>query len=359
MSPVAGLVRLRKHQFGRQEVHGTAVPATRAYGWTGTPGVDLSWTDPEVDTGSIDPVAPPYRGAPELTWNETTPSLVYNDIPRVLSGFFGGAEVPVASGAAQTWTHEPASETVDDPDLYTGQFGDDVLTDWFQLRDGILESFEFTGEDGLGPIAASIDWRFGAVASTGSTDSPVTGVVPTPGLSVSKDDAIVYLKDCLIRLADTPAGLAAGQVTNALHAFALRGEHEVDQKRYANGDQSFDIDEYGPGARKISLEATWAKKAAIVGVGSESDDWMSDEAVDRYVELVFVSKRLAQAPSTYYGWTVSMPMRYKTREEGEIGGNTTVVLTGEAFFDPDDFGGVFRSVLVCTLTEAELGEIGS
>ena len=357
--PVAGLVRLRKHQLGRQAAHGTAVAATRAYGWTGTPSVDLAWTDPEIDTGSLDPVAAPYREAPDITWNETTPALVYNDIPSIMAGFFGGAEVPTGAGTAKTWTHEPASETIDEPDEFTGEFGDDVLTDWFQFRDGILESFEITGEDGGGPISASRTWRFGSVASTGSTDSPVSGVVPTPGLSVATDDAIVYLKDMLIRIADTEAGLAAGQVTNALHAFVLSGEHEIDQKRYANGDQSFDVDEYGPGARKISLQCTWAKKAAIVGTGSESDDWMSDDAVNRYVQLVFVSKKVAQAPSTYYGWTVTMPMRYYTREEGEIGGNTTVVLTGNAFYDPIDFEGVFRSVLVCTLDEAGLGEIGS
>ena len=58
--------------------------------------------------------------------------------------------------------------------------------------------------------------------------------------------------------------------------------------------------------------------------------------------------------STPYSWTFTAPMRYYTRTEGEEGGNTTVVLTGHAFFDADE-PSIFNSSLVCTLTDAELG----
>jgi hypothetical protein len=54
-----------------------------------------------------------------------------------------------------------------------------------------------------------------------------------------------------------------------------------------------------------------------------------------------------------------MPMRYYTRTEGESGQNSTIILTGHAFYDPDDLDGVFESVIVNTLTEAELGDAGS
>jgi hypothetical protein len=86
---------------------------------------------------------------------------------------------------------------------------------------------------------------------------------------------------------------------------------------------------------------------------------MSDESVNRYVKLLFTSTVLAQTPSTYYGLTITMPMRYYTRAEAEVGQNTAIVLTGHAFYDPDDFDGVFEAVLVNTLTAAELGEAGS
>lgn len=354
-----GFVRLRKHQFGRQGVFGTKVPATRAYAMSGTPSVDLAWTDPEVDTGSRDPVAAPYRGPSELTLSATYPSLGYNTITKILSGFFGGAVSPTGSGTAQTWAFAPASETVDDPDLYTYEFGDDVLNDWFQFGDGVIESFEITGPEGLGALEATADWRFGSVASTGSTDAPVTGTVPTPGLAADPNEAYLYLKDMGIYIADTVAGLAAGQITDALHTFVLRGNVEYDLKRYANGDQSFDIDAYGPGARGIELECTFAKTSDTVGTGSESDDWMSDQSVIRYARLLFTSTVVAQSPSTFYSLEIVMPMRYYTREDGESGGNTTVVLTGHAFFDPDDLDGVFTADLVNTLTEADLGIVGS
>ena len=42
-----------------------------------------------------------------------------------------------------------------------------------------------------------------------------------------------------------------------------------------------------------------------------------------------------------------------------VGGAPGVVFSGHAFYDPEDFEGVFESVLVNTLSEAELGEAGS
>jgi hypothetical protein len=357
MSPIAGFVRLRKHQFARQADFGTAVAATRAYPFGGTPSVELNWTDPEIDVGSRDVVAPPYRGAPDLTASLTDPAVAYDNLPLMLCAFFGGAVGPTG-GPAYTWQYDPASTTVDEPDLFTYEFGDDVLTDWFQLGDGMLDSLEINGPDGLGPLDASMSWRFGSVGSSGSTDSPDNPVVPTAALNVSTTDAIVYLKDGEIHIADTYAGLAAGKVSDALHSFSLKLSQEVDVKRFANGTQSFDAQAYGPGARTIELECTFAKTADIVGIGSESDDWMSDDAVNRYVQLKFTSTKMATG-ATPYSWVFSMPMRYYTRTEGEIGGNTVVVLTGHAFYDPSYLQGVFESTLVNTLAEATLGSVGS
>jgi hypothetical protein len=52
----------------------------------------------------------------------------------------------------------------------------------------------------------------------------------------------------------------------------------------------------------------------------------------------------------------SMPMRYYTREDGEIGGNETVTLTGKAFLEPNVLQYAFTTEVVCTLEEADLGE---
>lgn len=357
--PVQGLVRLRKHQFGRQAVFGTEVAATRAYPVKGVPEVELNWTDPDIDEGSLDPVSPPHREKPDLTAPLNFPQLGYNDIPLIMSGFFGGQVVPTGGGTAKTWTHQPASETVDEFDPFIYEFGDDVLTDWYQLRDGIIESFEITVPTGLSVCTADVTWRFGHVASTGSTDAPVVGTVPTPALDLDTESTLLYGKDLGIYIADSVAGLAAGQIMDAFHSGVIRGSGDIDEKLYANATQEFDTSAYARATRMIEFEYRFAKTADTVGTGSESDDWMSDESVTRYMQWIFTSKVLAQSPSTFYKWTITAPARYYTRTEEDEGGNSVIVLTGHAFFDPEDANYVFKSVLINTLTEAELGLAGS
>lgn len=352
--PIQGFVKKRKHQFGRQTAQGTAVPATRAYPFQGVPDVDLAWTDPEVDTGSIYPVVAPHRETPVITASLTDNSLAYNNVPILMSGIFGGDVDPTGGGTAKTWTHEPDAVTVDPFDRYTYQFGDDVLTDWFQLIDGILTSVEITIPEGPGVCTVAMDWKYGAANSTGSTDSPVTGTVPTPDLTVDINPAYVYKKDLSIFIADDPDYVNSSQILDALHSGVIRITQEIDEKFFANGTQAFEADDWGRASAAIEYELTFAKTADTVGVGSESDDWMSDQSVDRYIRLWFESTVLAQTPSTPYSWDISGPMRYYTRADGEIGGNTTVTLTGHAFLDAEGFGGVIRSILIGTLAAAEL-----
>jgi hypothetical protein len=357
--PVRGLVRLRKHQFGRQQDWGTKVPATRAYPFKGVPEHDLNWVDPDVDAGSLDPTVAPHREVPNLSASLNYPQLGYNDLPLLLCGFFGGQVSPTGGGTAKTWTHEPSSTELEGLDPFVYEFGDDALDDWFQDGNGVVESFDVTIPPGLTAVTVDSTWKFGSVSSTGSTDSPVDGTVPTPDLAVDTNPAIVYGKDLSVYIADSVAGLAAGQIVDAFHGGVMHFAGDLDEKRYANGSQTFDVDEFVRATRAISFEMTFAKTADIVGVGSESDHWMADQAVDRYIQFKFLSTALAQTPSTFNEWTLTAPCRYYTRTEGDEGGNSTVVLTGHAFFDPEDLELVLRSVLVNTLSEAELGLAGS
>jgi hypothetical protein len=342
---------MRKHQFGRQSALNTPVAAVKAYPFSGVPSVDLGWTDREIDVGSIDPVAAPLRGAGDLTASLSDPGVEYNSLPLMFAAIFGGSVDPTTpgDGTAKAWSWAPASETVDEPDVFTYEFGDDVTTDWYQLGDGLLESLELAGPEGLGPFTASMTWRFGSMNSSGSTDEPDSPAVPT-SLDVDPDGAILYLKDLGIYIASSVAGLAAGQVTDALHAVTLRISGDLDQKRFANGDQSFDIDAYGRATRLIEVELMFAKTSDTVGIGSESDAWMSDSAVTRYIELKATSlvKIEPEDPDIFYSMDLIMPLRYYTREEGDSGGNTVVTLTGHAFFDADDLEGVFTADVVCT-----------
>jgi len=356
--PVRGLVRLRRHQFGRQAAFGTPVAATKAYLLSGVPEVELNWTDPEVDAGSLVEVAAPHREAPDLTAPLDVPQLRYNYVPLLLSGFFGGQIAPTGGGTAQTWAYNPASVApLDDLDPFIYEFGDDVEEDWYQIQDGVLESFEVAIPVGLGACTGSASWRFGSVASTGSTDSPVVGDVPTD-LSPEANETVVYGKDLAIYIADTEAGLAAGQVLDALYSGTIRFSGDLDQKRYANGTQTFEVSEVARATLMVEYELRLAKTTDIVGVGSESDHWMADEAVDRYLRLTFTSTVEAQG-GTPYSWTMSSPTRYRTRTEDAEGGNSVVVLTGRAWYDAGTFAGFYKSTVVNTLTEAELGEAGS
>lgn len=350
---LAGFVKRRKHMFGRQSAFGTPVAAKRAYAFKGVPTEDPQWTDPDVDTGSIDFVVAPYREAGEYGATLTTPSLHYNDLPLIFSGFFGGGVTP--SGAvAKTWLYEPASTTVDAVDPFTYEFTDDVVSDAEQFSDGIILNWEITGPEGLGALTASTTWTFGHLGGAGFTDFPDNPVVPT-ALSVDPNEAIVYLKDLGIYIASDPYDLAysGSRVADALHTFTLRGSVEIDRKRWANGDQSFDVDAYAITARTIELEATWAKTADIVGLGSESDAWFSDQSVDRFVRL-YAESTIDADTGVPYSWDYSMPMRYTTREHSEVGGNTVVVLTGKAWYDAGHAIGVTSTEVVNTLAATSL-----
>lgn len=355
---VAGLVRLRKHQFGRQDTFGTKVAATRAYPFKGVPSVDLQWTDPDVDVGSIVATVAPQRGIGAFTAALTDPQLAYNNIPLLMEGVFGGNVNPTG-GAIETWTHEPSPvEPLDDASDFTYEFGDDVVDDWYQLGDGILDSVEITGPEGLGALTTSMTWRFGSASSTSSTDSPVTGTVPTPSLDVDQNPALVYLKDMGLYIASTQAGLSGGQILNALHTFALTISQENDDKRFANATQSFDVSDRSRTGYAVELALTLAKTDDTVGTGSETDAWFSDDAVDRYIRLDFVSTKIISG-ATPYSWRVDMPMRYYTRTEADSAGNAVIVLTAHAFYDSDELAGFFKSIVKNSLHAADLGSAAS
>lgn len=351
--PVQGLVPLRRRLFGRQNALGDSVPATRAYPFGGVPSVNRNWTVPGGDFGALDPVAPPVLGASENTASYTADPVNYNDLPLMLSAFFGGAVDPTGAGTAKTWNYQPASLTADDFDYFSHEFGDDVTTDWFQFVDGILDSLTIDSpEQGGGVLTADMSWRFGDVRSTGSTDYPVVGTVPVSTMVPDPTAIPIYLKDMSLYVDSTPGGLGGTQLTDALHKFTFNGTQAVDEKRYANGTQSFSPQAYGRGPREMEIVLQYAKTADTVGTGSESDAWHSDTAVDRYLRLEAISTALAEA-GTPYSWTLNMPMRYFTREETNIGNNTTVTLTGRAFYEPDTLLYAIDTTVINTLAAGE------
>lgn len=356
---VVGLVKARKHQFGRQDVFGTKVAATRAYPFKGVPSVDLQWTDPDVDVGSIVTTVAPQRGIGAFTAALTDPQLSYNNVPLLMEGVLGGNVNPTG-GAIETWTHKPSAvDPLDDPSVFTYEFFDDTgADDAFQLGDGVLDSVDITGPDGLGALTTSMTWRFGSAASNSSTDSPPSPAVPTASLNVDANPPLVYLKDMGLYIASTAAGLGAGQILDALHTFSLTITQENDDKRFANATQTFDVSDRSRTGYTVELALTLAKTSDIVGTGSETDAWFSDDAVNRYVRLAFTSTTIISG-ATPYSWIIEFPMRYYTRTEADSAGNAVVVLTGHAWYDSGTFAGFFSSVVKNSLHAANLGSAAS
>ena len=350
--PVASLgipTRLLKHQFGEQTTFGTPVAATRAIPFTGEPDIDLNYQDATGDFGSIDEVARPFRQAPNLTAPLTLDQLDYDTIPLIMSGLIKGGVTATGAGTAKTWTTQAASLTADDFGIFTYQRGATGESDyWDQLWDGVLESANFTMPADLGPVSVATQWRFGDFGMTDSTDQPVSGTVPTTGLTVDDAPVRVFLADCELYIDDAYTGIGTTKISDSLLSGSLNITQTVDQKRTANGSNTrWALAGYSRGPRTIELQLQFEPTTDIIGTGSETDKWSDDSIQDRFVELRFTSAEIITG-STPYSWSVRMPLRYRTRTRTTNNNNVTVTLMGRAYYDAD-LGYAFRSVAVNAL----------
>lgn len=356
---VLGLTRLRRHLLVRQSAFGTPLAAVRAYPFAGVPNPDLNWTDSEADQGSRVRVQAPTRGVPNYAASLADNSLNYNDLTAQLAAFFGGGVSPTGGGTAKTWAWEPDFTANGVPDLFTYERGSDTdgtggkPNDWFQWGDGLLSGLTIDSpEDGRGVLTTQMNWLFGSVEYAGNSDGPVLTIPSITDLP-DTDPTPMYLKDASVFINSDPSDIGGDQITDAVHKFTLTLSQEIDQKRFVNGGQTFNLDGYGMGGVNIGVSIVAGKTADTVGSGSESDAWFSDIAVPRYLQVLFESTREAQT-GIPYSWMFSMPLHYYTREEGEIGQNETITLTGSAYLDADtDYA--FSTELVNTLAEADLG----
>lgn len=342
--------RLRKHQWGYQgsnvSVIRTPATATRVIPLRGTPTVEPNLTFDDVDEGSLDPIQAPYYGPLDIT-ESLSGRLTYNDLPWYLSAAIKSGVSSSGGGAAKTWVHQAASLTADPLGFITEEFGDGVTTDWYQFFGGVAEEFSVTGE-ATDPMEVSLNMRFAGYASTGSTDKPVTGTVPTAGLTVDDEPTRVFLADAEVFIDDAFGGIGTTKIADALQSLELTVSNSLDLKRPANGSNTrFQIAQYGRGEREITLTATWHKTTQTVGVGSESDDWMKNTPTKRFIEVRVTSPSIITG-STPYSWKVQLPAFYTTREEGEQDNNTTVILTARAVYDAD-LGYAFKSTTVNSL----------
>jgi hypothetical protein len=175
--------------------------------------------------------------------------------------------------------------------------------------------------------------------------------VPTASLSVDSTPSYIELGDAELFIDDAYTGIGTTKISDALHSMELSITNNYDLKAFANGSNTkYQIHAIGRGEQEITLSLQFAKTADTVGTGSEADDWFSSDPVKRFVELRFTRNEIITG-STPYSLSIRMPLVYTTRADGEIGGNTTVTLTGTALYD-SSLGYAIRAVVVNALTSS-------
>jgi hypothetical protein len=334
---LGGFVRFREHQWGYQGSNSTListpVAAVRSMPLSGTPDVNRNATFSENDQGSVDPISAPYFGALEITETLTGDDLDYDSLPWYISASIKSGTTPTGGGSAKTWTQQSDSLTRPVAGYITEEFGDDVTVDWYQFFGGIAESLEISGE-GNGALAINLGMRFAGFKSTGSTAYPVSGTVPTTGLTVAADPPRIFLADGELFIDDAAAGIGTTKISDALTSFNFSVNNTIDPKFAANGSntrfQPFDLP---IASREVTLRLQFHKTSATVGTGSESDDWMASTPTKRFVELRFTRPSPFITGSTPYSWSLRVPLYYTTREEVDANGNTQIALTGRVVYD--------------------------
>lgn len=329
-----GLVRLRTNQLGKQTVIGTPVAATVRVPWKGLPNYDPNRTDPDIDTGSIDPVIPPIPGIPTVEWNPTGP-LIYNDLQiRHSAGTKGG--VASTGTTAKTSVFQVASLTADPFDYYTDEAGDDQsATDGMQCYGGVIDQWSEEMSETDDVLTFSDTWVF-AAANLGVNRTGALVVDPNPTF-VRADETGIYIDVA-------PGSIGISPIVDAFHAYTLTNSNNLDRKKYRNGSNSRrKLSGFARGARQIELVLTFAKTAATMAEELTLDD---DPVPARYIQIYTTSAVLAAA-ATPYSYIRGGAFRLYTVTDGEIDGNATKVFTYRAFYDAT-LGYAFKATVVNT-----------
>jgi hypothetical protein len=345
LSPIIGYTRNRYHQFGKQSALNTPVAATRRIAFRGVPDINPNWTEQDVDTGSIDPVLPPYRVGMDITL-PLTGVLDFHHIPLIMAGGVEGGVTP--SGAtAKTWVHTTSSLSATTLDSFTDEFADDVTNigsgppeDGMQMYGGVVERMEFGFDEEQGPWSVSADWRFAGVNAH---------VTPTASLEVGSNLPLVFGADTALYIDDASGGIGGTLIADSLHSATVAIENTFDIKRFAQGSNSrFQIDGFGLSGRTITATFRFAKTSQIVAaLDSETVDWLNADAVNRYVRLLTQSTNEADT-GTPYSWTQDFSGTWRTRTDAEFGGNSVVELVLTGRYD-SGLGHAYKSTVVNTL----------
>ena len=333
--PIQGFTRFRKHNVGKQSSFSSNVAATRRLPYRGAIELDPARTFPDVDTGSLDPTMSPFQGAAEYTgsWEG---NLAFDDAPYLWAGSLKGGVTPTGA-TAKTWTFQAASLTADDFEYLTDEWGDDVATDSITGGSGIIDSLELGFEEDLGAWTVNADLLYARVTLGGGF---------TGGLTVDSTPNWVYGADTEVYVDSAFGSIGTTKWTDTVHGAKLTINANNDQKRFANGSNTrFQLAGYGRGEREIELELVVAKTSSTITEAQTLDD---SPVPTRYIEVKTTSPEIITG-STPYSQSIRGAFRLMSREDGEIGGNSTITLTYRGVYD-SDLGYAIRAVVVNTLS---------
>lgn len=322
-----GFTRFRRIQVGKETTYGTAVAATRVLPYRGGIVYNPNRTNPDVDTGSLDPTMTPYMLAPEITLNATGPQDFDNLAVRLSAGWMGGVSpTGPTGGTAYTWTFTCASLTADPFDVYSVQTGDDTSDSAGYGTNGVsgaIDTFSMEMAEDLGPWTISDDWVF-ANATYGNR----TGALVPPSTL-----AWMFGADTKFYLDSTAASIGVTPINAAVRAASIRIANNLDIKRYADGSNTrFAAQAYGRGGangREIEVTLTVEKTTAMIAEAVTLDD---TPVPNRYIKVATSSTESAGS-SIPYSVNMFFPVRLFEVSEGEIGGNSNLTLTYRGFYD--------------------------
>lgn len=323
VSQIPGATRLRRHQYGPQSALNTAVAATRRVPWRGAIKPDPQWTDPDIDTGSLDPVVQPYSAGLEIT-ADMTGAAFYDDMPiRDTAGLMGGV-TPSTSGTAYIWDFQVASLTSDVFDPFTHQYGDDTeATDGIIGIGGVIDSWEEDSTQEVGPWQISDSWFYSTVT---------LGSDLTNSLDVDDDGVLIMSDETEVKMDTAYGSIGTTKLTDTVHQVILRGQNNLDKKRFLNGSNGTNkLGGLGRGERVIELVLVVAKTSAMI---TEAATLLTRPRPKRYFEVLTTSP-LEASTGVPYSRSRRGAFRLFDREDVEIGGNACIQLTYHAYYDRD------------------------
>lgn len=334
MATIQGFTRFRRHQVGKQSSILTSVAATRVLPYSGPIVINPNRTDPQVDTGSLDPILAPYDGAFDFSSSWSGPgATAYNDLPYLIAATFKGGVTPTIASGVSTWTFQAASLTADNFEYLTDEWGDDQSADGLQGIGGVVNDFTLGFADTLGvwDLTANIVYA-----------NVVEAVTRTAGLVLDQNPTWLYGGDTLLALDTNAAGIGSTPMLDDVHSWSLAVNNNLDKKRFANGSNSqTKLAGYGRGNRTIEVKVVRAKSASSM---AERNTLNANPVPNRYM-VAQTTSQVNVSGATKYQDTISLPLRLYAVADGNIGNNSTLEFTYHGFYD-STLGYAYKHVIV-------------